>query len=225
MKTMVRAAYCPADLTEQKQHFEGLRALEDDNTQGRVRSHRNIGNNGGRNDRNRNKNDRNNDRHGNGPRKSKRNDNSEDHLDAICPIHGGHTIRECTLIRNKRRRYQERRGNSKNNNDQVRNNSNGGRRNYRYKTRCNTYRNEDNNNINENNKDDTEDDLSTMNNIYEEMNTVQQKHIRPHSVDYIKQLNPTLSEIHVVLASFTKMVLGLLTVEPLLSTSSAPSYP
>jgi len=138
-KTMVRAAYRPANLTEQTQYFKGLRALEDDNSQERCRSHRN-GNNAGRNDRNDNKNDhsngdRNNRRRGNGRNKKKRNDSEN----AICPIHGGHTTKECTLIRNERQRYEERRSNNKNNNDQVRNNNNSGRRNYRYNTRNNTH--------------------------------------------------------------------------------------
>jgi len=131
---------------------------------------------------------------------TKRNDNNEDHLDAICPIHGGHTTRECTLIRNERQRYQERRGDNKTNNDRGRNNNNGGRRHYRYNTRNNTHQHE-NNNINDTNWDETEDELSTMNNIYEEMNTIQKTK---------KQSNPMLSEIYVELPSSKKMVLGLL---------------
>ena len=55
---MVRAAYRPANLTEQTQYFEGLRSLEDDNPQERGRSRRNRSNTG-RNDRNNNKNDNN----------------------------------------------------------------------------------------------------------------------------------------------------------------------
>jgi len=196
-KTMVRAAYRPANLTEQTQYFEGLRALEDDNPQERGHSRRNRSSTG-RNDRNNNKNDHSKGRRGNGRGNNKRNDNNEDRLDAICPIHGGHTIRECTLIRNERQRYQERKGNIKTNNNRVRNN--GGRRNYRSNTRNNTYQDE-NNNINDTNGNETEDELSTMNNIYEEMNTIQKTK---------KQPNPMLSKLYVELTSSKKIVLGLL---------------
>jgi len=60
-KTMVRAAYRPANLTEQTLYFEGLRALEDDNPHSR----RNRSN-PGRNDQNNNKNDHSKGRRGNG---------------------------------------------------------------------------------------------------------------------------------------------------------------
>ena len=53
------------------------------------------------------------------------------------------------------------------------------------------------------NGNDTEDEASEMNNIYEEMNTVQGKDIK-------KLSNPTLSEVYVELAPSKKMVLGLL---------------
>jgi len=45
-----------------------------------------------------------------------------------------------------------------------------------------------------------------MNNIYEEMNTIQQTETK-------KQSNPILSEIHVELASSKNMVLGFSDVE------------
>ena len=201
-KTMVRAAYRPTNLTEQTQYFEGLRSLEEDNHQEHGRSRRNRSNTG-RNDRNNNKNDNNKGRRSSGRGNNNKNDNSKDHQDAICPIHGGHTIKECTLIRNERQRYQERKGNNRTNNNRVRGNGNDNRRNYGYNTRNSTHRNEDNNNISEMNGNDTEDEASEMNNIYEEMNTVQRKDIK-------KLSNPTLSEVSVELASSKKMVLGLL---------------
>ena len=113
-KTMVRAAYRPANLTEQTQYFEGLRSLEEDNHQERGRSRHNRSSTG-RNDNN-NKNNNKKGRRGSGRGHNNKNDNNKDNQDAICPIHRGHTVRECTLIRNERQRYQERRGNNKNNN-------------------------------------------------------------------------------------------------------------
>ncbi len=179
-----------------------LRALEDDNSQERNHSRLNR-NDTGLNDQSNNKNDHSKGLRGSGHGNKKRNDNNEDHLDAICPIHGGHTVRECTLIRNERQRYQESRGNNETNNDRVRNNNNCGRRKCRYNTRKSTHRNEYNNNINETHGNETEDELSAMNNIYEEMNTFQQKETK-------KQSNPILSEIHIKLASSKKMFFGLL---------------
>ena len=124
-ETMVRAAYRPANLTEQTQYFEGLRSLEDDNRQ----EHRHSRHNRRNNERN-DKNDNNKGRRGSGRGNNNKNDNSKVHQDAICPIHGGHTIKECALIRNERQRYQTRRDNNKNNNKGVRGNGNGERRNY-----------------------------------------------------------------------------------------------
>ena len=88
-ETMVRAAYRPANLTEQTQYFEGLRSLEDDNRQ----EHRHSRHNRRNNERN-DKNDNNKGRRGSGRGNNNKNDNSKVHQDAICPIHGGHTIKE-----------------------------------------------------------------------------------------------------------------------------------
>ena len=77
-ETMVRAAYRPANLTEQTQYFEGLRSLEDDNRQ----EHRHSRHNRRNNERN-DKNDNNKGRRGSGRGNNNKNDNSKVHQDAI----------------------------------------------------------------------------------------------------------------------------------------------
>ena len=211
--SQVKAAYRPSNLTEQTQYFEGLRQLENDgNHNPRNNTTRNANRNNGSNNNNRRNNGNNssNGRNNNSTNRRGRNSNSSNNssnLDpsAVCPIHGTHTVGECTLIRNERQRFQNRRatrnnGQSNNNqNDSVRNNN----RQHRYNTRSGNRTTNENNNVSSNNhnnpqEDDESLDEEEMNTIYEEMNNVEEK-VKPSKL---------LSETRVELSN-KKVVLGL----------------
>ena len=163
----VEANIRPTSLASQSLYYEGLRSIESqprDNGNG-VRHHRNNDRNNGNNRNSRNGSRYNGNRGGNGGNKSNDNGNnyrnsSNTNGDPICPVHGTHRVSECTLIKNEKQRFQQRKNERGNRNNQGnwrdRNNQGRGqgqsntpqRHNYNFRPRNNENNNEISDSVN-----------------------------------------------------------------------------